>query len=200
MGLEDRFVIGSVGAHTPRKRFDLIIKTFAEIQRARREATLIIKTDRIRSLEGTDLQELAQREGVFDKTIFITEELSAGRMCALYNVMDIFLNLSEWEEFCIPAIEAMSCGIPVSSMPVQGPGETVPYEELRIPPRGIVDETGSMLLECEPEEAAEIIVDVSRNRSLVRELSRTGRREATSKFDIRRVAALWEELIGGHAN
>ncbi len=200
MGLEDRFVIGSVGAHTPRKRFDLIIKTFAEIQRVRTEAALIIKTDRIKSLEGTDLQAYAQSEGVFDKTIFITEKLTAGRMCALYNVMDIFLNLSEWEGFCIPAIEAMSCGIPVSSMPVQGPGETVPYEELRIPPRGIVEENGSVLLECEPKEAAEIIVDVSCNRNLVRELSRTGRKEATSKFDIRTVALLWDRLIGGHAN
>lgn len=200
MGLEDRFVIGSVGAHTPRKRFDIIIETFARLQRMRREAMLIIKTDRVKSLEGTDLQTLARRAGVLDKVLFLTQELSQGRMCALYNVMDIFVNLSEWEGFCIPVIEAMACGTPVSSMPLQGPGETVPYRELRIPARSISDENGSTLFSCDPQEAAEIIADVSHNRSLVEELSRAGRKEATSKFDIRTVVSLWDELISGHAN
>jgi glycosyltransferase involved in cell wall biosynthesis len=200
MGIEDRFVIGSVGAHTPRKRFDSIIQTFARLQRIRKEAMLIIKTDRAISPEGTDLQTLARREGVLDKTLFLTEELSDERMCTLYNVMDIFLNLSEWEGFCLPVIEAMSCGTPVSSMSLQGPGETVPYKELRIPARSTLDVNGSLLFRCDPQEAARIIVDVSRNLSLVEELSRAGRKEAATMFDIRTVAELWDELISGHEN
>jgi glycosyltransferase involved in cell wall biosynthesis len=200
MGVEDRFVVGSVGAHTPRKRFESIIETFARLTHIRKEAILIIKTDRVISLEGNDLQRLARKKGVLDSTLFLTEELSQNRMCTLYNVMDIFLNLSEWEGFCIPVVEAMACGTPVASMPIQGPGEIVPYKELTIPARRRMDVNGSLLLRCEPQEAARIISDVSRNLGLFKELSRAGRNEAASKYDVRTVAGLWDELISVHEN
>jgi len=41
----------------------------------------------------------------------------------------VYMNLSEWEGFGIPVIEAMSCGLPVLTHGLQGPGEIVPYTE-----------------------------------------------------------------------
>lgn len=70
------------------------------------------------SSDGLDLGLVAQRFGIADK-VFYTEghNRDAGfnekQMAELYNTADVFVIASRGESFCLPVLEAMSCGIPV---------------------------------------------------------------------------------------
>ena len=196
-GLHDSLVIGTVGAHSPRKRLDIIIRTLSCLQSMGMETQLLIKTDRIRSIDGTDLEELARRYGVLPRIKIITGELTEAEMRSLYGSMDIYLNLSEWEGFCIPVLEAMSCGIPVACLPLQGPGEIVPYGDLFIQGYRQFDEEGTLLCEADPQETAELILHAAGEPAILEDLSRLGIQEVQRCFDIRVVAQHWLELIAG---
>ena len=196
-GLHDGLVIGTVGAHSPRKRLDLIIKTLPHLQSMKLKTQLLIKTDRIRSIDGTDLEELTRRYGVLPRVKIVTGELTESEMRSLYSCMDIYLNLSEWEGFCIPVLEAMACGIPVACLPLQGPGEIVPYEKLFIQGYRQFDEEGTLLSEADPKEAAEVILHAAGEPALLEDLGRLGMQEIRKHFNIRMVAQHWLELITG---
>ncbi|MBN1836737.1 MAG: glycosyltransferase, partial [Spirochaetales bacterium] len=133
LGLMERFVVGAVGAHTARKRFGLLLETLARLLPRLPQAALLIKTDRPVALDGTDLREQARRLGVGAAVRLVSGTLPAAAMADLYRSMDVYLNLSEWEGFCVPVVEAMACGVPVAAQPGQGPGELVPYGELLVP-------------------------------------------------------------------
>jgi glycosyltransferase involved in cell wall biosynthesis len=196
-GLHNGLVIGTVGAHSPRKRLDLIIRTLSHLQSMGLKTQLLIKTDRIRSIEGADLDELARRYGVLPGVKIVTGELTESEMRSLYNSMDIYLNLSEWEGFCIPVLEAMACGIPVACLPLQGPGEIVPYEKLFIHGYRQFDDEGTLLCEADPKEAAEVILQAAGEPAMLEDLSRLGIQEVQMRFDIRVVARHWLKLITG---
>jgi len=196
-GVKARFVIGTVGAHTLRKRLDRIIHAFSNFLQCDYDGALLIKTDRILSLEGNNLEALAKRLGVDHKVVFITRDLSDAEMNTLYNAMDLYLNLSEWEGFCIPVIEAMSCCIPVAAPPIQGPGEILPFRELLIEWGSVEREGERSLFLANPQEAAEILIKAFEHRALLQQLGERGRREAEQRYDIRIVAQRWEELISG---
>ncbi len=194
-GLKDLFVIGTVGANTARKRIDKIIESFGLFLKNKNDGFLLIKTDRIISLDGTDLKAIAEKSGVLHATRFITHDLAEERMNELYNSMDVYLNLSEWEGFCIPVIEAMSCGVPVASMPIQGPGETVPYKELLIGGSHTLREGERVLYIADPYGVLKVLLKTYENRRLLADLSHRGRTIAENRFDIRIVTRMWEELI-----
>jgi glycosyltransferase involved in cell wall biosynthesis len=196
-GIRERFVIGTVGAHTIRKRLDRVVDAFARFLQRGYDGALLIKTDRTLSLDEIDLEALAKRSGVDHMVSFITQELSDEEMNELYNAMNLYINLSEWEGFCIPVIEAMACSIPVASPQIQGPGEILSYNDLLIK-KGIVErEEERALFLADPKEAAEILVKAYEQRTLLKQLGERGRREAEQKYDIRIVVQRWEDLISG---
>ena len=190
-----RFVVGTVGANTRRKRFDLIIRAFAMFSRRCPSARLLIKTNRLVSLDGIDLGRLIRRERIEDRVEIVVEEMEEVRMAELYRRMDLYLNLSEWEGFCIPVIEAMASGVPVAAPQIQGPGEILPYRETLIPGGTIRDQEGSMLLEADPASACRVLGMLADDFRLRRRLSRRGREEAVNRYEIGRIASLWEELL-----
>jgi glycosyltransferase involved in cell wall biosynthesis len=195
-GLEGSFVVGAVGANSRRKRFDLLIQAFAGLLERRPRALLVIKTDRRVSLDGMDLPALAARQGLGDRLMLLTEELGEPRMVELYNLLDLYLCLSEWEGFCIPVIEAMACAVPVARHAVQGPGETVPYAELLVPGSRGQQQGGSRLLVADPRAAAAVLLQAAGDPGLLRRLGERGRAEAEERYDLRRVVEQWERLLG----
>jgi glycosyltransferase involved in cell wall biosynthesis len=196
LGLEERFVVGAVAANTPRKRLDLVIEAFARFARPREPAALLLKTDRRVSYEGIDLLERLAGAGVAGRAVVVTEPLHPRRMARLYAAMDVYLNLSEWEGFCIPVVEAMACGVSVVCPPVQGPGEIVPYPDLRVERVERVQEGRTELLAADPQDAARALGRAFDRPALRRRLGRLGRREAAARYDIRQVARRWAQLIG----
>lgn len=194
-GLRECFVVGSIGNNSRRKRFDLVVRSFALFTQARQNARLMIKTDRLVSLDGVDLPALIAREGISDRVEVIAEQRSDQELVELYNLMDLYLNLSEWEGFCIPVIEAMACGVPVVSLPIQGPEEILPYRDTLVPGSLVQEEEGSLLYEADPQAVCRVLLEIAEQGELRRQLSRRGRAEAESSYDIRRIVESWEAVL-----
>ncbi len=198
LGLDGRFVIGAVGANSHRKRFDLIIEAIARFAASRQDMALLIKTDRASGFDGTDLPGIAEKAGAADRLAIIEGEESDARMRELYGAMDLFVNLSEWEGFCVPVLEAMSMGVPVLTHSVQGPGEIVPYGDLMARDSVCTADQGSRLLAANPDTAAALMKKAAADPELRRRLGEKGRDEAVRQYDIRRIAGLWTDLITGN--
>jgi glycosyltransferase involved in cell wall biosynthesis len=188
-------VVGTVANNSRRKRLDLILRSFALFSREHGRSRLLIKTNRPVSLDGVDLPGLIAREMVGDRVEIISTELGEPEMAELYNRMDLYLNLSEWEGFCIPVIEAMACAVPVVSLPTQGPGEILPYPDTLVPDSVVREEEGTVLFEADPRSVCTVLRALAAGARLRERLSREGREAALSRYDIRRVAAQWEQVL-----
>ncbi|MFA5367031.1 MAG: glycosyltransferase family 1 protein [Dehalococcoidia bacterium] len=97
LSLSDKYVL-VIASNNENKRMDLVQEIFSGL-RKRREDVKLIKAGYAEKLSG---------EGIINAG-FISED----DMPVLYNSADVFLNTSEYEGFCLPVLEAMSCGIPV---------------------------------------------------------------------------------------
>jgi glycosyltransferase involved in cell wall biosynthesis len=194
-GRTHTFVVGTVANNSRRKRLDLIIRSFALFSRERPHSRPLIRTNRPVSLDGLDLPALITRENLEDRVEIILAELTDSQMAQLYNRMDLYLNLSEWEGFCIPVIEAMACAVPVVSPPIQGPGEILPYPDTLVPDCLIREEDGTLLCEADPPAVNTVLSTLADDGELRRRLGREGREAVLSRYDIRRVAAQWEDVL-----
>jgi glycosyltransferase involved in cell wall biosynthesis len=190
------FTIGTVCANSPRKRLETVIRSFGLFHRMWEKSRLVVKTDRILSSDGFDLGRCLDRHGLSAVTTVITGELPDGEMCGLYNALDLYVNLSEWEGFCIPVIEAMACGVPVLCQTGQGPGEIVPYDDLLARKGRVVQEGKTALLHADPEEAAALMRRAASSPCLLRTLAEMGRRVAASDYSIGGVASRWLDCMG----
>ncbi|MBN2553917.1 MAG: glycosyltransferase family 4 protein [Spirochaetales bacterium] len=194
-GSDAALVIGTVANNSRRKRFDLIVHSFALFAARHPGSRLLIKTNRLVSLDGVDLPALIARRGLEDRVRIIVGEMSGPQMAELYRRMDLYLNLSEWEGFCIPVIEAMACGVPVVSQRMQGPGEILPYADTLAAGGRIREEEGTVLHEADPQAVCAVLTALAGDAVLRAHLSLEGRKAAVSVYDIRRVAALWTALL-----
>jgi glycosyltransferase involved in cell wall biosynthesis len=194
-GFAHTFVVGTVANNSRRKRLDLIIRSFALFFRQHLFSRLLIKTDRPVSLDGVDLPALIGREKVEDRIQLILGDLTDRQMAALYNRMDLYLNLSEWEGFCIPVIEAMACAVPVLSPPIQGPGEILPYSESLVADGTFREEEGAQLYQADPEAVCRVVKALAADRGLRERLGRAGREAVRSRYDLKRVAEQWERVL-----
>ncbi len=194
-GWEGMFVVGAVGANTLRKKFDILIKAFALFYGKMKKARLLIKTDRINSNGGFDLENLVNCHGVSSCVFINTEPLSAARMADLYGSMDIYLHTAEWEGFGLPVIEAMACGLPVAAPPIQGPGEILPYVDFLIEKSAVIRDGSTVLRWADPENIVHILESAAANPGLCRECGARGRKEVLEKYDCRLVAEQWIELL-----
>ena len=196
--LEEAFVVGTVAANSFRKRFDRMFEAFSLFSKRARSAEslrFVVKTDRVKALDGRDLSELARRLGIAEQVVIIDEALSEPELVSLFGTFDVYLNLSEWEGFCIPVIEAMACGVPVVYHDVQGPGELLPYAELMVPGSNRNTEEGILLLDASPDQAAKVLDRVHRDKRLRGRASEIGRKTCVELYDIARVAESWIELL-----
>ena len=189
------FVVGTVANNSMRKRLDLIVRSYALFARRHHCSRLLIKTDRSVSRDGVDLPALIAREKMEDRAEIILTELTEPGMVELYNRMDLYLNLSEWEGFCIPVVEAMACCVPVVSPPIQGPGEVIPYTDGLVP-GGLIREDGETpLYQADPRAVCRVLMTLAEDGALRSRLSKRGRTAVLSRYEIRRVAAQWERLL-----
>jgi glycosyltransferase involved in cell wall biosynthesis len=195
LGLDARYVVGTVGANTHRKKFDKIIETFALFAKKNSDTLLLIKTDRVVSIDGIDLDKIARKLDVYSRTKIIVEEMSEQEMRALYGCMDLYINLSEWEGFCIPIIEAMACGTPVVSLPIQGPGEILPYRDLMVPNYALLKAGKTVLFIADPKKTEPVLTYARSNPSLLERAKQLGIQSAKEQYDIHRVVKLWIELL-----
>lgn len=115
------------------------------------------------------------------------ERLSDKELVELYNQSLVTLSLSKFDTFGLVALESMACGIPVIALNVAGYRETV-----------IHGKTG-YLVEFNPKEIAEKIVDSVSNSRLREKMGLEGRawieEKWTWKKQIKKLNSLLEEFI-----
>lgn len=87
-----------VASNLAKKRMDVTQKVFNEVKKRRKDIKLI-KAGYAEMLAGDD--------------VINTGWIPESEMPLLYNSADVFLHTSEYEGFCLPILEAMSCGVPV---------------------------------------------------------------------------------------
>ena len=114
----ESFKIGFVGRNCMRKRIDLLINYFScWISQAEPslDPVLIIQTARS-GATGFDIVSLANYYGVRGRVVVLEVEQQHGipepQMRYLYGCFDVFVTVSQGEGFCLPALEAMACGVP----------------------------------------------------------------------------------------
>lgn len=141
-----------VASNDENKRMDLTQKVFAEVRRRRKDIKLI----------KAGYAEVLTGEGIIN-----VGWVPEADMPLLYNSADVFLNTSEYEGFCLPVLEAMSCGVPVVvSNKASIPEVVGPYGNMvDLDAEDAVTRFGDMILECIDRGADEEALKQSENFS-----------------------------------
>lgn len=118
-GLDNKFVILTVGRHQPRKMIYQSAYAACKFLKTHPDAFWVCKANPEDSAMSTepesdrDIVKIARDNGVLDRVMFVPINLPDEQMRDMYNTADIFLALTGGEGFNIPLVEAMMCGIPV---------------------------------------------------------------------------------------
>lgn len=119
--LSDNFIVGNVNRNQPRKRWDLMVKYFAEWVHSKNidNATLYMHAAPTGDPDGIDMQQLARYYGLFNKPgrLVLMEPptwvgLEESAMCDTYNCFDVYASTTQGEGFGLTTLEAMACGVP----------------------------------------------------------------------------------------
>lgn len=106
-----------VGGTLSRKGIDILLKTFVKTFTKNDPVSLVIKDIGGDSFyKGQNAQELIQtlqKNPDAPEFIYISEDLTEEEMASLYRACDVFVSPYRGEGFCLPALEAMACGLPV---------------------------------------------------------------------------------------
>ena len=115
----DGFVFLNIGAGSPNKGIDLLLKAFSVVVESYPEARLVLKGEESiyesDSLIAQNIDELTfdEAEKVLPRMAYIGETLPFAKMAQLYQAADAYVSLYLAEGFNLPALEAIACGLPV---------------------------------------------------------------------------------------
>jgi glycosyltransferase involved in cell wall biosynthesis len=125
-----------VGRFAGNKRVDLLLQAFARFREENPTAHLTLVGNRVQppyDKYGEEADALVRELGLGD-SVTMDGLLSDGDLAARYQASDLMVTASLHEGFCLPAAEAMTCGVPVvgfatASLPqVVGPGGVLAEE------------------------------------------------------------------------
>jgi glycosyltransferase involved in cell wall biosynthesis len=121
-----------VGGSIWRKGADVLLAAWAEAFGRGDDVQLVIKDFGTGShyrgqTAGREIEELAQRDDVAPVT-YIDADMSPGELASLYRACDVFVTPYRGEGFCLPALEAMACGLPVVHTAIGPTSEFVPED------------------------------------------------------------------------
>ncbi len=106
-----------VGGTIWRKGIDVLLAAWHRAFEPGDDVRLIVKDFGVESsyrgqTTGDDVRALAARDDVAP-VIYLDEDLPAAELPALYRAADVVVLPYRGEGFCLPALEAMACGVPV---------------------------------------------------------------------------------------
>ncbi len=119
-----------VGGTIWRKGIDVLLAAWARAFGPGDDVRLIVKDFGVQTsykgqTQGADVRALAARADVAPVT-YLTEDLPAAELPALYRAADVVVLPYRAEGFCLPALEAMACGVPVIHTAAGPTGEFCP--------------------------------------------------------------------------
>lgn len=111
------YIVGSVGRNQLRKRIDLTIEYFAQWYHTYQVENAYLYLHTAPTGEnGADIESLARFHNISGRVILAQPSIGHGDpeslMPYLYSSFDCFISTSQAEGFCLPALEAMACGVP----------------------------------------------------------------------------------------
>jgi D-inositol-3-phosphate glycosyltransferase len=113
----DAFIVGSVNRNQVRKRWDLLIRYFADwvLTGPILDAYLFLHAAPTGDT-GVKVRELAAYYGVMERLILVEPPVWYGvdesMLAATYNCFDVSLSTTQGEGFGLTTLEAMACGVP----------------------------------------------------------------------------------------
>ncbi|MCA9400626.1 MAG: glycosyltransferase, partial [Candidatus Omnitrophica bacterium] len=167
----------SVGRLVPQKRFDRLIKAFAEVQRNHQDIRMIIL--------GTgpleeELKKIAKTMNVNDCISFVGFQTNPFAWMAK---ADIFVLSSDYEGFPNVILEAMACGVPVISTDCcSGPNEIITHGE------------NGYLSSLDDKKLALLIGQLLDQPHLLKQFSAVGQQTA-QKFKIENIFPAFEKIL-----
>ena len=129
--------------------------------------------------DRSECERLCRQLGLFEKVKFLGKQ---DGLVEILNSADVFLIPSQSESFCLAALEAMACGLPVVSSSVGGLPELIRHNET-----GFIAEIGDI------DRMAKYVVELLSNDRKYKLFSENSRNRAVSKFDKSIVVPLYEE-------
>jgi len=119
-----------VGGTIWRKGIDVLLAAWARAFGPDDDVRLVVKDFGVASVykgqtAGDDVRALAARADVAPVT-YLTDDLPAAELPALYRAADVVVLPYRAEGFCLPALEAMACGVPVIHTAAGPTGEFCP--------------------------------------------------------------------------
>lgn len=118
---QDNFTFVSVGNLIPLKRFDLLLKAFAEAFENDNSTRLVIVGG---GVEYDNLQNIVNQLNIKKKVEF-TREICRQELKKVFSTSDAFVLASSSETFGLSYIEAMASGLPVIATDCGGPSDFV---------------------------------------------------------------------------
>ena len=108
-GQHDGFRFLSCGRLVPVKQFDKVIEAFLNVFQGQTDVTLTLAGD---GEEYSNLAEIIKRRNA-ENQVRLLGMVSRDKMASLIAGTDALVVFSEFETFCVPVIEAWTCGKPV---------------------------------------------------------------------------------------
>lgn len=108
-GLPDRYLL-FVGGFDRHKNVASLLRVFAQLKSMYCNLALLLISSGDKDVYRTLTSELGLRE---QKDVFFLERIPDEDLQVLYQKASLFVTLSWHEGFCLPIVEAMSCGTPV---------------------------------------------------------------------------------------
>jgi glycosyltransferase involved in cell wall biosynthesis len=143
-----------VGAVFARRNLPVLLRAFAHIAGEIPHTLVVVGPNR--TVPHVDLEAMAQRLGVRDRTVFV-EFADDEDMAPLYAGAQVSACISSYEGFGLPALESLACGTPV----VAADATSIPE---------VVGRAGILVDPTDPEAVAEALRRVLTNEGLRRQL------------------------------
>ena len=128
-----------VGGLIERKGPDLLLAAYLEAFAGRDDVCLVIKDFGADTIyPGSDRRPVSTpRRGALPRIDYLHDDLTDEEMAALYRACDVMVLPYRGEGFCMPALEAMACGLPVIVTAGGPTDEFVPDEACWRVPAGV---------------------------------------------------------------
>jgi len=181
---EGEFIIGSIKPLESLYNIDVTIKAFAALHKKYPNFRLLIIGE---GSEEKKLQELCTSLGVQNGVTF-TGRIPFNEISRHYNMIDVLVNISEYESFGVSIIEAMACEKPVVVTNVGGLKEIVKDDSL-----GIKVEVGNV------EQTAGAIEQLYSDKKKYSEIARKSREHVVTHYNwdenLKQMIVAYQELM-----
>jgi len=169
----------TAGTLTEQKNHATLLEAFRAVLDEVPAASLVVVGD---GPLAADLRERASRHGVRDRTTFTGFLPTREEVYGVMQASDVCCMPSWSEGFCVAAVEAMACGLPVVA------SDLAVFRE-------VVGDAGRFVPPDDPDAIATSLVNLLTNGSTRDALATRARRIAREKYPLERTANAYHELF-----